>query len=202
MPPHFITAGGGDLIDMAPRASPLIYTEAHRTASGDDSEANYYPGIRLMVWLRRTQVTTSEDSRPPFYARLLLAAAAVFVAAGGFVHAREWLETYRNVPAEVAGSAVVRIGFPINVVISLLVVAALGWCALKRSRFTLHVAAAAAVFQLGSLAALVVSHRGSLFGWTEPTWTLGAQQTLAVEIGALVSLAGFALIALLERRSG
>ena len=44
---------------------------------------------------------------------LLIVVAAVFVAAEG-IHLREWLDTYRHVPASVPGAAVVRVGFPVN----------------------------------------------------------------------------------------
>lgn len=125
----------------------------------------------------------------------------MFVAAGGFIHAREWLETYRHVPADVAGSAVVRVGFPVNVAISALVTAALVACLATRSRFTPVVAGAALLFQAGALSFLIVSRTGSVFGWQEPAWTLGANQSRAVEIGALITLSAVLMIAALRRRS-
>lgn len=114
----------------------------------------------------------------------------MFVAAGGFVHARDWLGIYRLVPADLAGAAVVRVGFPINVGISALLVVVLMACAVSRSRFTPLVAAGGFLFQAGSLASLILSRTGSLFGWQEPAWTLGADQSRAVEIGALIALTG------------
>lgn len=131
----------------------------------------------------------------------MLAAAALFVAAGGFVHLREWLDIYRHVPADAAGSAVVRLGFPVNVAISLLVAVALVICGIRRSRFTPHVVVAAAVFQIGSLGALIATRTGSLLGWAEPSWTAGANQSLAVEVGALVALTAVAIIAFGDRHN-
>lgn len=131
----------------------------------------------------------------------MLAIAAMFIAAGGFIHLREWLDTYRHVPPDVAGAAVVRVGFPANAVTSLIVAAALAICAWRKSRFAPQVVLAAVVFQLGSLAALIATRTDSLFGWAEPTWTLGANQSRAVEIGALLSLAAVAVIAAQQRRN-
>ena len=138
--------------------------------------------------------------RPVPSTALFLAAAAIYVAAGGFVHLREWLDIYRNVPAAAAGSAVVRVGFPFNAGVSLVVAVALGFCAWRRSRLTSYVVAGAALFQVASLGALIVTRTGSLFGWSERTWTPGANQTLAVEVGALLSLAAVVAVAAAERR--
>lgn len=136
-----------------------------------------------------------------FPAPLLLAAAA-FVAAGGYVHAREWFETYRDVPSSVPGSEVVTVGFPVNVAISVVVVLALVVSALWRPAWARLVAVAALAFQIGSVAALVISHEASLFGWTQPIYTPGAQQSLAVEIGAVVCLLAALGLDLAQRRSG
>lgn len=116
------------------------------------------------------------------------------MAAGGFVHARDWLDIYRQVPSDLAGAAVVRVGFPINVATSALLVLALVACAATRSRFTSIVAAAGLVFQGGALATLIKSRTGSVFGWSEPAWTLGADQSRAVEIGALIALSAVLMI--------
>jgi len=130
----------------------------------------------------------------------LLLASAMFVAAGGFVHLREWLDSYRDVPAAAPGSAVVRLGFPVNAGLSLLVAAALVLTAFRLRRLAPYVVAGAVAFQAGALATLVVSRTGSLWGWAEPVWTLGADQTRAVEIGALVMLAFVAVAWRQERR--
>lgn len=119
----------------------------------------------------------------------LVALAGLFVAAGGFIHLTEWLETYRDVPSSVPGSEVVTIGFPVNVATSVVAVAALVVALLWRTGWLRLVVAAVASFQAASLAVLVQTRNGSFLGWTEPTWTPAAEQTLAVEIGALVALA-------------
>ena len=156
--------------------------------------------IRSRARHRRISVRAHTRPRPVAPTALLLATAATYVAAGGFVHLREWLETYRDVPAAAAGSAVVRIGFPLNAATSLVIAAALAFCAWRTSRFTPYVVAGAVVFQVGSLAALIATRTGSLFGWSEPIWTVGANQTVAVEIGALLSLAAVAVAAAVQRR--
>lgn len=140
------------------------------------------------------------DTSPHRYAAPLLLAAALFVAAGGFVHLREWLDTYRQVPASAAGAAVVRIGFPVNAAASLVTAVALAFIAARRSRFAPLVVGAAVLLQAGSLAVLILTRTGTLLGWTEPIWTLGADQSRAVEIGALISLTGVIAIAALQRR--
>ena len=48
----------------------------------------------------------------------LLLALAALVAAGGYVHLREWLGSYRSLPSAVPGAAVVKVGFPITAAIS------------------------------------------------------------------------------------
>ena len=131
----------------------------------------------------------------------MLAVAAMFVVAGGFVHLREWVEIYRDVPAQVPGSLVVRLGFPLNAAASVVIAAALAVCAARRMRFAPQVVAAAVLFQAASLAALIATRSGSLLGWSETGWTLGASQTRAVEIGALVALAAVALLAWQDRRA-
>lgn len=123
----------------------------------------------------------------------LVLAIAAFVAAGGYIHLREWLDTYRSIPSSVPGSAVVRLGFPVNAAISFLLAALLVAVALRASRTnraTNVVLGATALFQIGSLASLILSRTDSVFGWSEAVWTRGADQSRAVEIGALVILAG------------
>lgn len=150
----------------------------------------------------RTPLVTAEGAdRNTQLAKPLLAMAAVFVLAGGYVHLREWLEVYRLVPAEATGSAVVRIGFPLNAVASLVVGAALGYCAAKRTRVVRHVVVAAVVLEIGSLGALILTRTGSLLGWAEPVWTVGADQSRAVEIGALVSLLAVATVVFFQRQT-
>lgn len=139
--------------------------------------------------LRRTGHTTP-----------LVFLATMFIVAGGIIHLREWLEIYRYVPAGVAGAAVVRVGFPLNAVASLVLVGGLAFTFWRRSRYAPHAMVAAAVFQVASLAALIGTRIGSLFGWSEPSWTRAAEQTRAVEIGALLILTAVAAIVVQQRR--
>jgi hypothetical protein len=119
----------------------------------------------------------------------LLVLGAVFVAAGGMVHLREWLDIYREVPASLPGAAVVRIGFPANAVASLVIAGSLLVAVFATRRIARGVALAGLAFQAASFAALIASRTGTVFGWMETGWSRGANQTRAVEIGAMVSLA-------------
>jgi len=134
----------------------------------------------------------------------LLLVLAAFVAAGGFIHLREWLDTYRDVPTVAPGSALVRIGFPVNAGVSLvLAVAILAVAAVvQRPRLAALVLIVTGVFEAASLATLILSRTGSVFGWSEPIWTMGADQTRAVEIGALVVAAATFAYGLAGRKKG
>lgn len=125
-------------------------------------------------------------------------AATLFVLAGGFVHLREWFEIYRAVPAGVSGAAVVRVGFPLSAAMSLLSAGALVGSLFVLRRWSTRVLIGSVLLQVGSLATLVQTRVGSVFGWSESTWTLGAKQTLAVEIGALACLAAVAVVAFVQ----
>ena len=125
----------------------------------------------------------------------MILAAALFVLAGGYVHLREWLAFYRDIPAEVTGSAVVRLGFPLNAAASLVLAAGLVASVFVFRRLAPVIVAGSALFQVSSLAVLVQTRTGTVLGWSEASWTLGAKQTLAVEIGALACLAGVAIVA-------
>ncbi|MGI8661889.1 MAG: hypothetical protein ACR2LQ_01590 [Acidimicrobiales bacterium] len=127
-------------------------------------------------------------------------AGAAFVAAGAYIHMNEWLDTYRHTPSDVPGSWVVRIGFLVDVAISVVAVAALLFTALRRARWATLVAVAVLGFQAGALATLILSRTGSVFQWMEPVWTDAAEQSRAVEIGALVSIAGALVLSGLDRR--
>ncbi len=136
----------------------------------------------------------------------LLLAIAALVAAGGYVHLREWLGSYRSLPAAVPGAAVVKIGFPITAAISAVLAIVLVVMALRRqdwNRTTVVVLGATALFQAVSLAVVVLSRTDSVFGWSEAAWTRGAGQIRAVEIGALIGLAQVAgLRALMRQHNG
>ncbi len=129
----------------------------------------------------------------------LMLSSALFIAAGGYVHFREWFDTYRHLPANLPGVAVVRVGFPINAVVSVLLVGALLLCALRRSKYAPWVVAAAIVFEVASLLTLIATRVGNVLGWSEHIWTMGADQTRAVEIGALAALFGVILVGALTR---
>ncbi len=133
--------------------------------------------------------------------RPMLLAAAVFSAAGGYIHLREWLDTYRGLPASVPGGWVVRIGFVVNAGASFVLAAALLLVAVKFSRLLIPTLLASIGFQAGSLGVLIASRTSSVFGWSEPVWTLGANQIRAVEIGALLALAVTGALATATRRS-
>lgn len=135
--------------------------------------------------------------RVPPVIGVVLVVSAVAVLAGGGVHLHDWLVTYRHLPSSFPGSAVVRVGFPLNVAASLAVAGAVAFCAFRPFRFTPLVIAGAFVFQLSSLASLVLSRTGSVFGWSEPAWTSSANRTRIAEIVALLALAaaGSALVA-------
>ncbi len=132
----------------------------------------------------------------------LAVAAALFVAAGGFVHAREWLDTYRDVPSNVPGVEVVSIGFPVTAALSAIVVLLLVGSAIWRPVWLRTIAVLTFGWQAVSIGALVLSREDSVFGWMEPTYTLGAEQTLAVEIGAMVCTAALVGLDWLRRREG
>ncbi|MFN2505347.1 MAG: hypothetical protein ABR540_14175, partial [Acidimicrobiales bacterium] len=122
------------------------------------------------------------------YQVVRVAAIAALVAAGGYVHLREWLGSYRSLPSAVPGAVVVKAGFPITAAISAVLAIVLIAMALRRqdrNRTTAVVLGVTAVFQAASLAALILSRTDSVFGWSEPAWTRGADQIRAIEIGAL-----------------
>lgn len=120
--------------------------------------------------------------------------AALFVAAGGVVHVREWVDRYRHIPAAVPGSAVVRIGFPVNAAASFALAVALVVTLFVARRLATAVLACTAVFEGASLIALILSHTANLAGWMENGWTPGADATRAVELAALAALAGVAIV--------
>ena len=89
--------------------------------------------------------------------RLSAVPAALFVLAGGYVHAREWLDTYRHVPSSVDGAFVVKAGFPVDVVASLVLALALVACLARRHRFAPAVVGVAFSFEAASLAGAPLS---------------------------------------------
>lgn len=151
-------------------------------------------------WLRTKDMEPEDIAVMHRRTTPLLVIAAVFVVAGGFIHLRDWLDIYRSVPSSVTGAGVVRVGFPINVGVSALLAVALVVTIFKLRRFAPLVVGATLIFQAGSLAALIVSRTGSLAGWMEHAWTVGASQTRAVEIGAMATLMAVIAIVAMQRR--
>ncbi len=136
----------------------------------------------------------------------LLFTIAALVAAGGYVHLREWLGSYRSIQSAVPGAAVVKFRFPITTAISAVLAVVLIATALRRqdwNRTTAVVLGTIAAFQAVSLAVLILSRTDSVFGWSEPAWTRGADQIRAVEVGALICLGQVAgLRAMMRQRNG
>ena len=162
------------------------------------------PDEGLISRVQRQRISRMARDEAPLLQRRttpLVVAAAAFVAAGGFIHLREWLDTYRDVPASVPGAAVVRVGFPINAGLSLLLAVALIVSMGTLRRFAPVVVAAAAIFEAGALGTLILSRTSTVAGWMEPVWTKGANQTRAVEIGAIGALAAVIAIVGMRRRS-
>lgn len=123
---------------------------------------------------------------------LLPALGAMFVLAGGGVHLREWLTTYRTVPADVPGAVVVRSGFLVNVAVSAVVAALVLVAAAvrmrRRSRWWLPVVVGAIVFEAANVVALILSRNGGFGGWSEEGWGSGATAALTVELTAVLLL--------------
>ena len=137
---------------------------------------------------RRTRSTT-----------LALVLSSMFIAAGGSIHLREWLDVYRHVPVNAPGAAVVRLGFPLNTAASFVVVIALVVVVRSaRLSLTLAVIFGALAFQAASLGTLIATRLASVLNWSESGWSSGAEQTRAVEVAAIAALV--ALAALSVRR--
>lgn len=124
----------------------------------------------------------------------MLFASAAYVVAGGYIHVSEWLGQYRFVPTSAPGAALVRIGFPVNAALSVVLAVVLLAAAVRLPRLVLPAVVAAMAFQAASLAFLIGSRTGTVLGWSEPVWTTAAEQTRAVEIGALLMLAAAGLV--------
>lgn len=119
----------------------------------------------------------------PSTTRLLAAVAAVLVAAGGIAHYVIWDDRYRDLPEQVPGVDVVKLGMPVNVALS--IAAAVLLVLLPRQRL---VAAGALLLQLGSIFALVDGREWQLLGWEERGYDPAARNVLIVEVLASVVL--------------
>lgn len=118
----------------------------------------------------------------------MLFASAAYVAAGGYIHVSEWLDEYRFVPTSAPGAALVRIGFPMNAALSVVLAVVLLAAAVRLPRLVVPAVVVTMAFQAASLAFVIGSRIGTVLGWSEPVWTAAAEQTRAVEIGALLTL--------------
>lgn len=115
---------------------------------------------------------------------VLRVVGAVLVLVGGVLHYLIWDEDYRSIPdGAVPGLDVVKVGFPVNTVISVLLAVAVLIFA-RRPIVWL----AAALFEAAGIGALVLSREGSLFGWKEPDWSTDAKRVLTVEVLAVIAL--------------
>jgi hypothetical protein len=122
---------------------------------------------------------------------------AVLVLVGGVLHYLIWDEDYRSIPDDaLPGLDVVKIGFPVNTAVSVLLAVAIVVFA-RRPIVWL----AALLFEAASLVALVLSREGSVFGWKEPDWSTDAKRVLTVEVLAIVVL-GLLLVVDFARSSG
>lgn len=151
---------------------------------------------------------TPDDPRDPHHTPLALVAwlaAAVGVLAGGLLHLKIWNSDYRTLPGGgvIPGAWVVKVGFPINAAVSVLVAVAVGLTAFGLvaaiRRFVIPVALAV---EVASIAALVASRQSSIFSWTEKGYDTHAKQVLVVELVTVVLLVAAAVLpTALRRRS-
>lgn len=114
--------------------------------------------------------------------------AAAYTLLGGAVHLDQWLNGYRRIPSAVPGAWVVRLGFPMQALTSGVLALALVVVALRLPRLAVPAIAASVGFQLSTLGLIIATRMGSVFGWSEPVWTPGANLARAAAIGALVML--------------
>lgn len=124
----------------------------------------------------------------------MLFASAAYVVAGGYIHVSEWLDVYRFVPTSAPGAALVRIGFPVNAALSVVLAVVLVAAAVRLPRLVVPAVVGTVAFQAASLAFVIGSRIGTVFGWSEPAWTTAAEQTRAVEIGALLTIAAAVVV--------
>jgi len=119
----------------------------------------------------------------------------LLLLAGGAIHLHLWQSDYRRIPSQVPGVWLVQGGFVADAVVSLL--AAVAVIALGRHWWVLL---AVLGFQLGAIAAVLISHEGTLFGWQEHIWTSGAKESIGVEIATAVALVVALVLELVPER--
>lgn len=122
--------------------------------------------------------------------RSLTAVAAVGVLAGGVWHLLLWFDRYRELPSQIPGVEVVKLGFPVNAALSVAVAVAL----VALPGRVIPVLAGLGL-QAGSIAALVDSRTSTVLGWEESVWDTPAVGLLIVEV-----LTAAALIAVVAGR--
>src|SRR3954452_16211235 len=112
--------------------------------------------------------------------RLLRGAAALLVLVGGLLHYQVWNKTYRHLPTQIPGVWVVKQGFPVNVLLSIVMAVLLGltavgmWAALGRL-----LALVALALELGSIAFLVLSRGPGIMSWQEKgDWSMDPKRIL------------------------
>lgn len=155
------------------------------------------------------EAITPDDPRDPHHTPLALAvwlASAVGVLAGGLLHLKIWNSDYRTeelLPSEVPGSWVVKTGFPINAVVSVVVAAAIAACAFGLIRVIRpYILPIALAVEVASIGALIASRQSSIFDWSEKGYDGDAKLVLVVEIVTIVLLIAAAVLpTILRRRS-
>lgn len=133
--------------------------------------------------------TPTTSARDPVLLGLSIA-SALGTLAGGLLHLQVWNSDYQDLPdGRIPGLWVVKTGFPINAVASVVVAAAVVAVAFGLLATVRRLAAPAALLlQLGSIVALVMSRGSGIFDWTEKGYGGDAKRILVVEIATSVLL--------------
>jgi hypothetical protein len=120
----------------------------------------------------------------------VLLLAGLLVAASGGIHLRLYREEYREISVDrVLGLDISR-AFALNAVAGLLIGVALVAAAVGLLRPTLP-AVAGVVFAGGAIVAYALTRTVGLLGFEESRWITEAYWAEAVQVGAVVLLAGF-----------
>lgn len=116
--------------------------------------------------------------------------AAVLVLLGGILHLQLWNKTYRNLPSQYPGAWVVKDGFPVNGVLSILLAAALVITASGLLDLAPRlIGFLALLLEAGSIAALALSRSShGIFSWRESGWNTDAKRVIFVELAAVLVL--------------
>ena len=112
---------------------------------------------------------------------ILRLVGALAVLAGGLLHFKVWNDVYKEIPSgQAPGLWVVKIGFPVQAAASVLLAVLMIF--VRRP----IVWAAAVLLDIGSVLALVLSRKASLFGWKEIGWGGDVRLILISEVAAVV----------------